>query len=569
MGIDPITLAVIRGSLEQVTDEMDSVFIKTAFSPAIAEGHDRADGIYNPHTGEVIMQGRDGLPMFVGVMQYAVKSVIDGSKELAPGDIFLLNDPYSGGTHLMDVKMVKPAFYRGELLFFLANTGHWTDVGGSVPGGFASSAREIYAEGLRITPVRLFRKGELNEDLFALIKSNIRVPRDLTGDLEAQVNALNIGAERLCAVLDKYGKDKVLECIEELKNRSEQLMRGHIKEIPDGEYSFVDYMDNDGVNEKPLKIDLTIEVKDSDIHLDFSKSDAPCKGPMNSVISSTVSACYIAIKHIFPDVPVNSGCFKPIHINAPPTTFLNATFPSPVSGCAAETTQRVIDAIFGALAKAIPDKVPAAPFATVNNLTIGGIDPQGGPYVFYVYTGGGYGGNIDTDGLTNGVSAVGISRTPPMEVYERLYPYKIRQFSLREESAGAGRNRGGFGVVIEFELLRGEAIASLLGDRGVFAPFGILGGKEARKTEFKIIRNGQVYVPPLRSKADRMIIKAGDIIRLETPGGGGYGDPRERDLARIETDLKRGYYSIETAQRDYGVDVDAETFAVSRAGRAK
>ena len=551
MAIDPITLAVIRGSLEQIADEMDATLERMAFSPVISDGFDRASGIYDRANGEVIIQGPRGLPNFIYVMEFTVKSVIEKIGDPAPGDVYIVNDPYVGGTHLMDVKMVKPFFYGGRLTAFLANSGHWPDIGGRVPGGFSTKATEIYQEGLRLPPLRLLNRGLLHRELVDIILHNVRVPEERQGDLIAQVTSLEVGAERLTKLLDRYGEDTIFGAIDELKVRSEQLMRSHIETIPDGTYTFEEHIDSDGVDWRPLTIDLEMKVQGSDVHLDFSKSSPPCRGPLNSVLSTTMAGAYIAFKHTFPDVPINAGCFAPFTFDIPATTFLNAQPPRPVSGCAAEVCQRMIDVVLGALGKAIPERAYAGPMGTVTNLAAGGEDPESGYYVFYSFIGGGYGGNYLTDGLINGNPTLAVARTQALEIFESRYPVLFKQYAIREGSGGAGKRRGGLGVVFEFEIRRGEARASLLGDRGRFAPFGVLGGKPAQMAKHTFFLKGEPYTPEHLTKDEGVEMRAGDSLRLETPGGGGYGDPLERPTESVLEDVRRGYYDQEAAKRAY------------------
>ena len=443
--IDPVTLVVVQNGLQQVASEMDLTFERAAFSPVISEGFDRSDGIYARDNGEVIAQGELGLPIFVGVMQFTTRAVIDhvkaAAEPLRPGDIFIVNDPYCGGTHLMDVKMVKPYFYHGELWAYLSNTGHWPDTGGSVPGGFSTRATEVQQEGLRLPPVKLFREGVMQPDILSIILANIRVPEERIGDIKAQVAALTVGEKRLTALLDRYGEVTVTACIAELRRRSDLMMRAHIAKIPDGAYSGEAFVDSDGVDPDPLAIRLRLRKDGTDLHFDFSESSGPCRGPLNSVIATTKAAVYLAVKHVFPDVPINAGCFEPLHITDPHGTFLYARYPRPVSGCAAEVSSRIAESVFTTLAQAIPDDLFAAPAGTSGNLTLGGHDPlKERHYIMYVFSGGGYGGSADGDGLTNGCSTIGISKTQPTEVLEQHYPILFERYALRERSGGAGED---------------------------------------------------------------------------------------------------------------------------------
>ena len=562
MEIDPITLAVIRGSLEQIADEMDATLERMAFSPVISDGFDRASGIYDRENGGVIMQGPRGLPNFIYVMGFTVRSVMERIEEMAPEDIYIVNDPYLGGTHLMDVKMVKPFYYQGRLTAFLANSGHWPDIGGRVPGGFSTRATEIYQEGLQLPPVKLFDQGRLNREVLEIILHNVRVSEERQGDIIAQVTSLHVGADRLTRLLDRYGVDTVFGAVDEMSRRSEQLMRSHIESLPDGTYWFEEHMDSDGVDWKPLTIDLSMTVDGRDVHLDFSKSSPACRGPLNSVLSTTMAGVYIAFKHTFPDVPINEGCFKPFTFDLPPETFLNAQHPRPVAGCAAEVCQRVIDVVLGALGQANPERAYAGPMGTVTNLSVGGEDPERGYYVLYSFIGGGYGGNFETDGLINGNPTLALARTQALEIFEARYPILFRQYTIREGSGGAGLRRGGFGVVFEFEIRRGEASASLLGDRGLFAPFGILGGKPAQVAEHSFVLQGEAYRPEHLSKDEGVYMQTGDVLRLETPGGGGYGNPLGRPSEQVLEDVRRGYYGRGVAKEEYGVVIREDGWQV-------
>src|SRR5690606_36431347 len=296
MAMDPVLLTVIEKGLQQVCTEMDLVHEKTAFSPVISEAFDRSNGIYALEDGSMIAQGELALPIFIGVMQETTRSVIQARNDLDDGDVILVNDPYFGGTHLMDVKMVRPFYYRGERWSYLSNTGHWPDTGGMVPGGFNSTATEIHQEGLRIPPIKLCRRGEIDREILSLVLANIRVSDERIGDIKAHLGALEAGARRLTALLDRYGRETVEEAIAELRRRSEQMMRAHIETIPDGTYSSVAYLDSDGVVNEPLEVRLEVTVKGSDITFDLSGSSPPCAGPLNSVWATTVSAVYGAMK---------------------------------------------------------------------------------------------------------------------------------------------------------------------------------------------------------------------------------------------------------------------------------
>jgi N-methylhydantoinase B len=556
--IDPITLAVIQSSLQQVCDEMDLSFSRAAFSPVIAEANDRSDGIYSAENGELIAQGALGLPVFVGTMQFSTRVLIEkiASGEVAapePGDIYIVNDPYLGGTHLMDVRFALPYFYKGELFCWLSNTGHWPDIGGSVPGGFSANATAVEQEGLRIPPVKLFKQGEMDKEIYAIICSNIRVADQRIGDVKAQAAALLVGQERLTELIERYSLPVIKTAISELRKRAAEQMRLKLAEIKDGTYSGTAMVDSDGVVDEPLTIQINMQKRDGELMIDFDGTSPPCAGPMNSVLATTQSSVYLAMRHIFPDVPINAGAFDPLHIKDPEGTFLYAKYPRPVSGCAAEVSQRIAEAVFAALVPALPTLVPAAPAGSSGNFALGGFDPQrNASYVMYQLSGGGYGGNHDHDGLTNGCSTIGISKTPPIEVMEQYFPVLYREYSLREGSGGAGEHRGGFGIQYSIELRRGEAQASFVMDHGRVGPQGVLGGQDGAPNTVTVWRNNEPYIPPHLSKDQGIAIKAGDRVDVATPGGGGFGEPSKRSAESIQQDLEYGYYTKEEINDAYG-----------------
>jgi N-methylhydantoinase B len=556
--IDAITLSVIQAGLQQVCDEMDLTFSRAAFSPVIAEANDRSDGIYSAEDGSLIAQGLGGLPVFVGVMQYSTRTLIEmirDGKVLPPeqGDIYIVNDPYLGGTHLMDVRFVKPVWRNGKIFCWLSNTGHWPDIGGAVPGGFSASATSVEQEGLRLPPVKLFKRGAMDLEIHAIIASNIRVADQRIGDIKAQAAALMVGQDRLYELLDRYGDKTVTDSIAELRRRAAEQMRARISEMPDGVYRSKAFVDSDGVVDEPLTISLAVEKAGETLTFDFEGSSPPCTGPMNSVLATTLSSVYLAVRHIFPDVPLSAGAFEPLVVKRPEGTFLDAKYPRPVSGCAAEVSQRIAEAVFAAMVQALPDKVTAAPAGSSGNFALGGHDPaRGRDYVMYQISGGGYGGSSTGDGLSNGCSTIGISKSPPVEVMEQAFPVLYRHYALHEGSGGAGKHRGGFGLSYEIELLRGEARASFVMDHGRTGPLGALGGADGGVNRVTVIRGGEAHVPPHLSKEQDIPLKAGDRVQVNTPGGGGYGEPGERDRALVERDVALGYYSRAEASAKFG-----------------
>jgi len=557
--IDPVTLAVVRGALEQIADEMDLHLIRAAISPIISETNDCAHGLYDAETGETIAQGRYGLPVFLASMQWTVQRVIEVARAeggFHEGDLWILNDPYISGTHLNDVVLVTPVFVEGKLFGLFANTGHWMDLGGSTPGGWVPSATEIHQEGMRIPPLKLYDRGVYNSAVVRLITANVRMPQQLEGDLAAMVNVFAIGRRGLEALIAKYGEQTLRACIREMLDRSEQMMRSYIAEIPDGTYRVEDWFDNDGVDDHPLKVALAVTVAGSDLHFDFTGTAPSARGPMNVSDSTTMSMCLVALKHIFPDVPVNGGAFRPARFTIPRPCILAAAYPAPVGGTT-DVTQRVVDVVFGALAQAFPAQVPAAPFGTTGVATVSGRHPDTGKYYVAVYPyPGGYGASAASDGLVNGTPPSSMARFMSIEMSEHRYPLRFDYFAIRDGSGGNGQHRGGCGTAYGITTLA-DCLVSILGDRVDHVPFGVQGGTSAAANHVRLVTDGREWAPPMRSKVERVAMRAGDRVMLGSPGGGGFGDPLLRDVGAVETDLNDGLIARETAEQIYGVVIGA------------
>ena len=560
--LDPVLLAVLKGRLEQIADEMDATLFRSAFNPIIAEAHDASHGLYNSETGETLIQGKSGLPVFVGAMSFAVKAVIDKVKsekiDQFPGDVFIFNDPYEGGTHLSDFKLVRPFFREGQLFCYLASVGHWHDVGGNVPGNYNPVATECYQEGMLIPPVHLYRKGVLNEDIVAILKSNSRLPGSLYGDLSGQVSALDLGERRLNDLLDEYGEGTVTRALVELKKSAAKLMASYIKDIPDGTYSAEDWLDNDGIVDEPLKIALDVTISGDQMTLDFSRTSDACDGPVNISRSTCIASCYVAMKHIFRDVPANAGVLEPIKFIIPETSLLSAVRPKPVGGYT-ETILRVIDVIFVAISQIVPEITNGCAYGTINALSLAGYRNNGARWVMFSFFGGGHGGHPLGDGLNHGNAPISTATIPPLEILEAAYPVRFTQWALRTDSGGPGRNRGGCGAIYEIELLADKADAFLFGERGKFAPPGVIGGKSGALNKFFYPNfDGNEASPPMVSKMVGIHLEHGQRLRLETPGGGGYGNPFERDPMRISRDVSLGYVTVEAAAKYYKCSVSTD-----------
>ena len=553
--IDPVTLAVLNGRLEQIADEMDATLFRSAFNPIIAEAHDASHGLYDGKTGETLVQGKSGLPIFVGAMSFAVKAVIEKAEkdgDMCEGDVYIFNDPYDGGTHLSDFRLVKPIYRNGSVFCFIASVGHYHDVGGNVPGNYNPAATESFQEGVLIPPVKLYEKGKLRQDIIDIMLANSRLPGSLYGDLNGQINALELGLNRINELLDEYGDDVVLNAMSELRRRANKLMQSYIGELPDGVYEAVDWLDNDGIIDVPLKLVLKIRVARNQMTLDFSGSSPACLGPVNISRSTTIAACYVAMKHVFPEVPANSGVLDSIKFIIPEESILSVKAPRPVGGYT-ETILRLIDLVFQAMAEAAPELTNGCAYGTINALSLAGYREDGRRWVMFSFFGGGHGGHPKGDGLNHGNAPISTATIPPLEILEAAYPVMFRQWALRADSGGAGKNRGGLGAVYEIELLEKSAEGFIFGERAKHAPPGVLGGKSAALNKFYFEQSEGDLTPPMGSKMVGIQLINGQAVRLESPGGGGYGDPLLRSIDAVTEDIRLGYITPENAQSEYGV----------------
>ena len=550
VSLDPVTLAILKGRLEQIADEMDATLFRSAFNPIIAEAHDASHGIYDAITGETLVQGKSGLPIFVGVMAFAVKAVIekvarDGN--LSDGDVFIFNDPYEGGTHLSDFRLVKPIYRNGTVFCYLASVGHWHDVGGNVPGNYNPEATESFQEGMLIPPVKLFSAGVLNTDIVNILSSNSRLPNSLYGDLNGQINALDLGHQRLNDLLDQYGETDIQIALGLLKSRANRMMRDHLQALPNGTISVEDFLDNDGVHDVALKLAVDLSIDGERLTVDFSRSSQACAGPVNISRSTTIAATYVALKHIFTDVPANAGVLQPVEFIIPEDSFLSVKAPKPVGGYT-ETILRLIDVLFCAFEHIAPERVNGCAYGTINALSMAGHRSNGARWVMFSFFGGGHGGHPEGDGLNHGNAPISTATIPPLEILEAAYPVAFTQWALRPDSGGAGKHRGGLGAIYEIELLEESATVFLFGERGKFPPPGVVGGGAGAMNKFAYQSADEETAfpdktPPLASKITGVKLRRGQRVRLETPGGGGYGNAQERPEELIRNDLAQGYVS--------------------------
>jgi N-methylhydantoinase B len=524
--LDPIELALFQSAIHSVAEEMGATLRRTSFSPNIKERRDYSCAVFD-HLGNVIAMG-DHMPVHLGSMPMSVQAAVS-TLVLGRGDVALLNDPFAGGTHLPDLTMVLPVFGEDAAtpVFYVAARAHHADVGGYYPGSMGL-CQEIYQEGLRIPPVRIVKAGTIDREILSLVLSNVRTPVEREGDLTSQIGSCRVGEVRLQELISKYGAESIQRLTTELLAYSERLTRAELGRMPAGEFTAEDYLDNDGFNETPVKIrvSITIDPQRQSARIDFTGSSPQVASSINAVYAITYSAAYYVFRCLLPPgSPATSGVMRPIELLAPEGTIVNARPPAPVAGGNVETSQRIVDVLLRALAKAIPDRVPAASSGTMNNLTIGGIDPRSNlAFAYYETVAGGMGAGPEADGISGVHTHMTNSLNTPVEALEYAYPFRVKRYSYRPGSGGAGRHRGGDGIVREIELLA-DARVTLLADRRRFQPYGLSGGEPGALGRTKLItKSGENELPGKCSFAAHR----GDIIRIETPGGGGWGGEARR-----------------------------------------
>lgn len=521
MSFDPIKLEVYQHLLNAICEEMGAALRRSAYSPNIKERRDYSCALFDPG-GEMVAQGAH-MPVHLGSMPLSVTAALESIK-LGSGDVALLNDPFAGGTHLPDLTMVTPVFDGDALLGYLANRAHHADVGGISPGSMALTT-EIYQEGIRIPPTRLVRGGKTEEDLLRLILANVRTPEEREGDLRAQLASFAVGAGRMIGLFRRYGQKEVHEYMEELKGYAERLTRRAIASMPDGEYTFRDEMDDDGMGSGPVPIQVRLEVRGETARLDFSGSSPQVRGPVNANRAITLSAtfyCFRCLAQIVhgAEIPSNWGIIRPLELITPEGSVVNARPPSAVAGGNVETSQRIVDVVLGALAEALPDRIPAASSGTMNNLTFGGFDPaRGRPFAYYETVAGGMGARSGEDGWDGVHTHMTNSLNTPIEALESSYPVRVRRYGLRHGSGGEGRYRGGEGIRREIEFLVPVTV-TVLADRRRKGPYGLRGGDPGLPGRTLRVRGGKEEELPGKVSYDA---ERGEILVIESPGGGGWG----------------------------------------------
>ena len=569
---DPATFEIVKNSLYKIAEEMRVVLAKTAYSPILKSAGDYSCGVFDARGG-MVAQGPD-LPIHLGSMPDAVRAVVSSfGSDVHDGDVFIHNDPYFGGSHLPDVNVVRPAFYEGKLLGYTCLRAHWPDVGSATPGSYGA-VTEIYGEGLRLPPLRLVSRGALNVDLEKVILANVRTPDERKGDLGAQLAATLRATERLQALAQRHGPDRLIAYMAEVMDYSERLMRAALADLPDGEGTFADFCDGDGIpddadgGDAPFWIRMRVTKKGDRVTVDFAGSDPQVKGPINAPLSVTASGVFCGLKMaVDPDglIPPNSGCWRTIEVKAPKGSVVNAEFPAPVVYANHEISHRVADMVMGALAGFWPTHVMVCSQGTSAILTLGGFDQRKGRrYVSYETIKGGFGARPTKDGIN--VVASGISNTmnTPVEVLEMAFPVRIESYSINPDSGGAGRYRGGCGARRVWRMLDGaDATGALCMERMTSPPFGLLGGKAGAPAVVTLTTtDGKTRHLPSKGA---FLAPAGSVVDMIVPGSGGFGPPAEREGAAIGRDLLDGYITADAAKQDYGIaDPEALRKAAAR-----
>ena len=533
--IDAITLEVLRNAIAAIADEMNANLVRTSYSPNIKERRDCSSAVFDS-LGRMVAQA-ESIPVHLGAMPYSVEAAIRHVSSFSPGDIVVLNDPYAGGAHLPDITFVAPVFMEDRLIAFVADRAHHADVGGKEPGSLAGDTVEIYQEGLRIPPIRLWEQGVLKDDLLQLILANVRTPDERWGDLRAQHAACATGIDRMRILCRRVDESILRDAMSAVLDYSERRMRHQIAQLPQGEASFEDALDDDGISEGQIPIRVCVRIRGDRVEVDFSGTSEQVRGPVNAVYAVTASATYYAIRAFTdPEIPPNSGCYRPIEITAPEGSIVNARLPAPVVGGNLETSQRIVDVILGALGRLVPERAMAACQGSMNNLAIGGIDPRTGkPFTLYETMAGGFGGRPTKDGIDGIHSHMTNTLNTPVEALETSYPLRVERYELRPGTGGEGQYRGGLGIRRDVTCLAESARVSYLTDRRSTHPYGVKGGEPGAIGKNVVTRDGEETTLPSKGT---VTLQYGDTISIQTPGGGGFGSRSRREKTAIDRDVR-------------------------------
>ena len=556
---DPIEFELLRNAVVAIADEMALTIMRTTYSGVLRDNMDFSTAFCDAD-GKLVAQGLT-LPGHLGSIPTALAAVVDRFGDvMQPEDLFCLNDPFAGGMHLPDIFIFKPIFHRGERIAFAATICHHTDVGGRVAGSNASDSTEIYQEGLRIPPMYLFEQGRRNETLWSLIEANVRVPIKVFGDIRAQLAACNIAERQFLELVAERGVATMQRFLGDFVDYGERLTRAALAELPDGEWSFEDWIDDDGVDfGKPIRLFVTFRKQGERISADWSGTSAQVKGAINNTLSFTKAATYCGVKSVLPlDVPANEGFFRCVDVTAPPGTIANGVLPA---ACAARglTGFRMVDCVLGALAMMLPDRVMAASDGGNTGVSIGGYDAERNPFIYVDFACGTWGARPWADGLSGNSNLFANMASQSVEVCEAENPIEILAYEFLADRAGAGKFRGGVPYRRDYRLLESEAVLQVRSDRATFRPYGLYGGNPGAAS--RNFLNPDTCTERLNSKLT-MIMRSGDIFRHELAGGGGWGDPLERDPERVLLDVRNELLSPGRARQDYGVEIDTGTWTI-------
>jgi len=565
--VDAVTLEVIYHRLKSIADEMENALLKSSFSTIVKESRDATTAIFDIH-GQTAAQAC-AIPIHLGTLMFSVPQILRSfpTSEMQDGDVYLANDPYTGGTHLHDITMVVPVVYGSEVVALSCNMVHHQDIGAMNPG-VPTRATSLYQEGLNLPPLKFYDAGKPVKSIHDIIRKNVRIPDIVIGDLRAQVSAANVGKQRMLELFDEYGKDIVLAAMNELLNRAETITRQELEKIPDGTYTFVDYMDHDGIDvDKPIKFQVAVTIKGSDFIVDFTGTSPQVKGPFNCVPSSAHSVACYAVKILTggSSVPNNNGCFRPIRLILPEGSIVNPTFPA---ACGARTLAilRICDTVLGALMKVVPERLPACSSNVLTTVHFGGTDSIKGEFVTCALDMGGQGARPTKDGVDAIHTDMNVLMNVPAEFMEKDFPIRILRNSFRNASGGAGQFRGGLGLEKVFEIVRGEVFNTTRIERHDSQPWGVLGGLPGESAAAWVTRkNGE---KEMITKCD-MTLYEGDQLYIFAPGGGGYGDPLKRKPELVLRDVLDRKILPESAAGDYGVVIDVTTMKVDVEGTTK
>ena len=548
---DPFTLELIKNALVSVADEMALTVARTARSFVIKEALDYSTALFNAK-GDLIAQGTC-LPLHLGAMPSAVSAVCqEFGDDMHPGDVFALNDPYDGGTHLPDIVCVKPIFYDAARVGYSAVLAHMTDIGGRVPGGNASDSTEIYQEGLRIPPVRLYDRGEPSHTMFRVLERNVRVPDKVLGDVRSQISACRIGERGLLKLMQSYGPEELEAYCQELLDYTERFTRSEIAKLPDGVYEFTDYLDGDGIDPGTIKFHVAITVDGDSMTIDFTGTSPQVRGAINSVYAFTASAAWACVRSILDlNIPNNAGYFRPIAVITPERSIVNPSPPAPVAARGL-TGFRIADTVFGALAQIRPELVPACGGNSPDaGISYGGYDAEGKPFVFLEFLVGSWGGGPWRDGMEACTGMIINYSNTPAEMLESEQPLTVERYAFVPDTGGAGEYRGGLAMERHIRFRADEAVLQVRSDRRDVPPYGLHGGRPGAPSAIRLIRaDGTEESPPGKFLTT---VRKGDVIRIRLAGGGGYGDPLKRDPARLLRDVTEGKVTIAHAKESYGV----------------